>query len=130
MEGCKPIACGKPKAPKNPNVPNADKVLVFPKKEAVRCNQGYSVNGNAKGKKNFKVQCLKNGQFKFDYKECKPVKCGKVGQQENGVIQGLTKLSFGETTEVQCVEGHYYGARDKKVDKPPDSILIKEKAVC
>merc|ERR1719428_1340367 len=84
MATCAARNCGKPR--KIDNAKQAKQEIKFPHSAIYQCNEGFSVDGNAKGNKSFAMPCQWTGSFYVDTltQKCNPVRCGLPPEIENG----------------------------------------------
>jgi CUB/sushi domain-containing protein len=78
---CKPIRCGEPEAVGSTEIVSGG-VKVFKDEVTYQLANGYTLNGEAGGEKNFKISCQADGAF-TDVEAPMPVSCGNAPQRSH-----------------------------------------------
>merc|ERR1719313_329195 len=105
MATCAAKNCGKP--PKIDNAKQAKQEIVYPHEAVYQCNEGFSIDADAKGNKTFPMPCQSSGTFYKDpaKQKCKPVNCGKPKEVENGKYEDREYV-YTELATYTCEKGH------------------------
>jgi CUB/sushi domain-containing protein len=101
---CSPILCGM-----TPRAFNADyksqEVHFSDAPVAYSCIEGYTLDGEVGGEKEWDVKCLDTGDFE-GMKKCKVVTCGMPPEVDNSMAAPAIEFSYGQTLEIFCDEGY------------------------
>eukprot|EP00746_Dinoflagellata_sp_MGD_P138404 gnl/MRDRNA2_/MRDRNA2_72053_c0_seq1.p1 gnl/MRDRNA2_/MRDRNA2_72053_c0~~gnl/MRDRNA2_/MRDRNA2_72053_c0_seq1.p1 ORF type:complete len:2101 (+),score=429.94 gnl/MRDRNA2_/MRDRNA2_72053_c0_seq1:113-6415(+) len=105
MATCAAKNCGKP--PVIDNAKQAKQEIVYPNEALYHCNEGFSVDADAKGNKTFIMPCQSSGTFYKDpsTQKCQPVNCGKPKVVENGKHEDREYV-YTELATYTCDKGH------------------------
>ncbi|MAD25829.1 MAG: hypothetical protein CMO44_16840, partial [Verrucomicrobiales bacterium] len=105
MATCAARNCGKPR--KIDNSKQAKQEIKYPNIAVYICNEGFSVDGDAKGNKTFNMPCQYTGLFLLEPKaqKCEAVRCGMPHQIENGQREDR-EFVYTEIAQYTCDRGH------------------------
>jgi hypothetical protein len=105
MQTCKPVSCGALESMEYQDASPFTDDLLFPNKVTYTCEEGYSLDHQANGPKDYKVSCEADGK-KTSMKECHPVECGKVPQHADADYDKETIFHFTQSAKITCHEGY------------------------
>merc|ERR1719160_955454 len=104
MATCAARNCGKP--PKIDNAKQAKQEIKYPNIAVYQCNEGFSVDGDAKGNKTFNMPCMSVGSFYTEpSQKCEPVRCGVPHEVKNGVREDK-EFVYTQIASYKCDRGH------------------------
>merc|ERR1719443_2106044 len=99
---CKPVECGAPI-----EVDNAKcdaKELKYPEKATYKCDEGYTISGEADSSAKFTVSCTAAGTIS-DTSECLPVNCG-VPPSVQFALFDTNAVVYKQKAKYECIKGH------------------------
>jgi CUB/sushi domain-containing protein len=102
---CLPVVCGEPDQAQNAFRPSGS--LHFKQKVMYECFEGFSLDGDSKGKKDYDLECKADGSFD-SIENCNPVKCGEPLDKLNvrhSTIPDLGNIHYPQIVEILCDDG-------------------------
>merc|ERR1719428_379199 len=116
---CQPVKCANFMLPTVPHttVTNAkESFFEFGDIVNFKCDEGFTINGQATGPTSFSMPCQKTGKFPGEHANCQPVSCGVPHEIPNTLRSTTKKIKYGMGVTYMCSDGFTI---DGEVDGQP-----------